>query len=273
MRFARRAVEFETKRQIEILENGGVVEQETRGFDAETGTTYPLREKEDAHDYRYFPEPDLPPVVLTDAHFDAIKAAMPPLPDVLEQDFKTRYGLPEYDAELLTQERETAFYFLELAESAQLSGSLELPESLEPRYKSISKLLINKLLPWSAEARKTLAETGVSPAQWNGFLALIESGQLGASAAYQRLFPALLERPAADPAGLAAELNLIQSADADFLAQIVEAVLARFPDKVQEYQKGKKGLMGFFMGEVMKQSAGKAEPRTTTILLQQKLGN
>ncbi len=261
MRFARRAIEFEVARQIAILESGGKVEQETRGFDAGSGTTYPLREKEDAHDYRYFPEPDLPPLTLGEAYLHKIKSEMPPLPGELEALLKTKYRLSSQDAGLLTQERETAFYFLELAETA---GN----ESLA---KSIANLIINKLLPWSDGCQTPLAACPVSPSAWLEFLGLIESGQVSASTAYQRLFPALLEKPDSKPTALATRLNLLQNADPGFLEQIADEILGRFPDKVAEYRKGKKGLIGFFMGELMKASKGKAEPKTATQILEEKL--
>ena len=261
MRFARRAIEFEEKRQIAVLEAGGTVEQETRGFDAGAGTTYPLREKEDAHDYRYFPEPDLPPVILSEAYLHEIKIGMPPLPGELEALFTTKYRLPYQDAGLLTQERETAFYFLELAEK---SGNVELA-------KSIANLIINKLLPWSEASRTPLAACPVGPSAWLEFLGLAASGQISASAAYQRLFPALLEAPDSSPAALATRLNLLQSADSGFLEQIADDILGRFPDKVAEYRKGKKGLIGFFMGEMMKASKGQAEPKSAARLLEEKL--
>lgn len=259
MRYARRAVEFEVNRQIQLVEAGGRVQQETRGFDPASGTTYSLREKENAHDYRYFPEPDLPPVVLSDAFLARIKAEMPVLPHVLEQTLQVKYGLPPADASLLTQEKATANYFLDLVQQTSIAP------------KTIANFLINKLLPWQVETNIALADSPVQPAQWLAFLQLIESGVLSSSTAYQRLFPALLENPHRAPADLAAELDLVQNTDADFLSGIVDAVLARFPDKVAEYRKGKKGLIGLFMGEVMKDSKGQAEPQATTKLLQERL--
>ncbi len=265
MRFAKRAIEYEVNRQIALIEAGGTVEQETRGFDVAGGVTFSLREKENAHDYRYFPEPDLPPVVLSEAYLANIKAELPALPAETEQLFQTRFGLPVYDAEQLAQERDTAFYAQQLLETAvvQYSG--------KDLSKTISNLLINKLLPWATAENKTLQECPVQPENWIEYAHLIESGQLSASTAAQRLFPALLDHPDKSAALLATELNLLQSADSDFLEQLVEEVLARFPDKVAEYRKGKKGLLGLFMGEVMKASKGKAEPQSTTKILQEKL--
>ncbi len=260
-RFVRRAIEHEAARQIEILTQGGRIEQETRGFDATVGTTYSLREKEQAHDYRYFPEPDLPPIVLSDKDLDDIRATMPMLPDEVENLFLEKFALPAADASLLAQERDTAFCFLQMAK--------ELP-TLPPR--ALANFLIQRMMPWAETHGKTLADFPLSSAQTGAYLDLIESGKISASAAAQRLLPALLDRPSASPAQLAADLNLLQNADAAFLDQLAGEVLARFPDKVAEYRKGKKGLIGFFMGELMKASGGRAEPGAATKVLQEKLG-
>jgi len=258
MRYGRKAIEFEARRQIEILERGGRIEQETRGFDPATGATYPLRQKEDAHDYRYFPEPDLPPVIIPVAELERIRAEMPPLPQALERDFQTVYGLPAADAAQLTQDRDTAFYFLKLIQTTA-------------KAKAVSNLIIHKLIPWANDKQCPLDACPVRPGQWLEFLQLIEDGKLSASAAYQRLFPALLEQADASPTRLATDLNLLQQSDSAFLEQLAGEVLARFPDKVAEYKKGKKGLLGFFMGELMKASRGKADPKAATQVLEGKL--
>lgn len=261
MRFARKAIEFEVARQIEILEKGGVVDQETRGFDPVSGTTYLQREKENAHDYRYFPEPDLPPVIISDARMAEIRSSMPALPGEMFQRFTETMHLPAYDAGLLTQELSVATWFETLADG-------QAPATI----KQLSNVVINKLLPWSVETGNTLAECPVPKATWIDFTHLIEEGKVSASAAYQRLFPALMEQPGRTPLEIATEMNMIQSADTDFLEQIIDEVIARFPDKVAEYKKGKKGLIGMFMGEVMKAAKGKAEPKATQQLLEGKLG-
>lgn len=261
MRFARKAIEYEANRQIEILKSGGRIEQETRGFDPASGTTFSLREKEDAHDYRYFPEPDLPPVRLTPAFLERVKSKMPPLPEVLEKEFSEKLGLPADAATLLTQERETAAYFQKIV--------AEAPANL---LRPAANLVINRLLPLSNLEGRPLAELPVSIGQILDFLQLIESGKLSASTANQRLWPAMLEKPGSQPAALAAEMNLLQTADADFLDGLADEVLAKYPDKVREYQRGKRGLIGFFMGELMKASRGKADPQAATQVLQKKLG-
>lgn len=260
MRFARRAIEFETSRQIEILENGGIIEQETRGFDPASGLTFSQREKEQAHDYRYFPEPDLPPVRISGEKLEQIRAAMPPLPQALELELQSKHQLPAHDTEQLVQDRQTAMYFQNLVSEGN------------PPAKLLANLVIHKLLPWSAESGLSLANCPVRPAQWREFVGLIDSGKISATAANQQLFPALLEQPDASPGDLAESLQLLQTADTGLLEQLADEVLARYPDKVAAYRKGKKGLLGFFMGELMKASRGKADPKAATAVLTERLG-
>jgi aspartyl-tRNA(Asn)/glutamyl-tRNA(Gln) amidotransferase subunit B len=262
MRFARQAIKYETERQVALLESGQSVEQQTRGYDPATGTTYPLRDKEDAHDYRYFPDPDLPPVVVTPEHLADIRAAMPPLPAALRARFETEWGLPAYDAHLLTQERDVAFYFLNLVEKST---------RYEEVAKAASNLIINTLAPWAATRGGSVSDCPVPPDAWLAAFELVRSGAISASVAKQRLYPAMLDEPTATAADLAQRLGLLQNSDGDALGQLADQVLARYPDKVAEYRKGKRGLIGFFMGELMKAAQGKADPKTATQLLEERL--
>ena len=258
MRYAKRAIAYEVKRQIDLIEAGGSVQQQTLNFDPETGVTSPLRDKEDAHDYRYFPEPDLPPVVLSDQYVEAIKEKMPALPWALKDCMLTDYGLPAYDASLLTEEKATAAYFIALAQ-------------LSPNYKAISNLIINKVLPYCIEQKRALSQFPVAPAQLIAFIQLIADGQVSNSMAYQRIFPALIENPQEKPLAIAKRLNVLQDSDSDSLEALVDEVISSNPDAVMRYKKGKKGLLGFFMGEVMKASRGKADPKLSNALLRKKL--
>ncbi len=258
MRFARQAIEFEVKRQIDLLESGGQVQRASLSFNPATGETSPMRDKESAHDYRYFPDPDLPPVVLTQQWVDEVADTLPELPQVVFKRFVKELELPEYDANLLTQEREVAIFFEKLAQKA-------------PNPKSAANLVINKILPWASETGSSLEAFPVTAEGLAAFLQLIEDGKVSASIAYQRLFPELVANPTTPPLELAKSMNLLQSSDSDFLEKIVDEVLAANPDKVAEYRKGKKGLIGFFMGEVMKKSQGKAEPKATNALVGKKL--
>lgn len=259
MRFARKAIEYEVNRQIQIMESGGKVEQQTLNFDPETGVTTPLRSKEDAHDYRYFPEPDLPPVLILPEYLEAIKFSLPALPWELVEQFTTAYGLSDYDANLLTEEKETALFFLDLCQHSA-------------NYKAAANLIINKILPWCKEEKTEIGKFPIQHKVLAEFIQLIDSEKVSNSNAYQRIFPELLAQPDQSPEAIAQALNLIQTTDNNFLTQIVEEVIAKYPDKVNEYRKGKKGLIGFFVGEVMKHSKGKAEPKATNALLLEKLG-
>jgi aspartyl-tRNA(Asn)/glutamyl-tRNA(Gln) amidotransferase subunit B len=258
MRFARRAIQYEVKRQIDLLEAGEEIQQNTLHFDPDTGVTAPLRSKEDAHDYRYFPEPDLPPVLLSDTWLAALKAEMPRLPEQIIVQLRDEYGLSDYDAGLLAEEKAVADYFFDFCRHT-------------PHHKAAANLLINKLLPWSNEAKQALLDFPVTMGQLAGMLELIALGQVSHTIAYQRLLPAMMEQPKETAAALAGILNLIQSDDSDFLSGLIDEVLAAYPDKVNDYRKGKKGLQGFFMGEVMKRSQGKADPKASSALLVKKL--
>ena len=257
MRFARRAIEFERKRQIDLLEAGGKIAQQTLNFDPVTGTTAPLRDKENAHDYRYFPEPDLPPVVISEDYLANIKAGMPALPWELQEEFVKKYKLSTYNAKLLTEEKGIALFFQELTKHTK-------------NYKGAANLVINKINPWLSEEKKDITEFPINHQQLGALIQLIDDGKVSNTIAYQRIFPELLKTKKM-PLAIAEALNLVQSDDADFLEKLVDEVLAKNPDKVKAYQKGKKGLIGFFMGAVMKASKGKAAPKTTNALLTKKL--
>lgn len=255
MKFARQAIDYEVKRQIALVEAGGKVKQQTLNFDPNTGVTSPLREKEDAHDYRYFPEPDLPPVVLSDTYLEKIKNELPALPAALYETLSTQYQLSDYDASILVEEKATALFYLDLAAQT-------------PHYKAAANLVINRLLPWCQEQKIPLNQFPLPASQLAALIQMVEDGKVSNTAAYQNLLPAMLSNPEKNPLALAESLNLLQTSDGDFLQKIAAEVLAQFPDKVKEYQKGKKGLIGFFMGELMKRSKGKADPKVATGILE-----
>lgn len=258
MRYARKAIAYEVERQIGIMNSGGTVEQQTLNFDPVSGTTSPLRSKEDAHDYRYFPEPDIPPIQLSEAELEEQRQALPALPWEVKQQLIEEYQLSAYNAEVLSVEPEPALFFLTQAKD-------------QANYKALANLIINKILPWSNENDKKLAEFPLSSQQLAEFIQLIDDSAVSNSTAYQELFPALLAHPEQSPRALATKNDWLQSSDADELTNWVESALADYPDKVAAYRKGKKGLIGFFMGEVMKRSKGQAEPKQTNALLRKAL--
>ena len=258
MRYARKATAYEVERQKKIVESGGTVAQQTLNFDPATGVTTPLRSKEDAHDYRYFPDPDLPPVVLSKQKVEEIRASLPALPWAIKEELKGKYQLSAYNAELLSAEPEPTHFFLDLAQETSA-------------YKAASNLVINKIMPWAKENDASLADLPLTANSLAEFVELIEAGKVSNSVAYQELFPAMIAEPETAPEKLATDNGWIQSDDADELGQWVDAAIAAFPDKVKAYQNGKKGLIGLFMGEVMKLSKGKADPKMANQLLRERL--
>ena len=249
MKFARTAVRYEVDRQIGLLERGEPVVQQTRQFNPDSGKTSALRDKEDAHDYRYFPDPDLPPVVLDDAYIRDIRSEITILPWQAYDLLQKEYDLVAADASLLSEDRVDYETFLTYA-------------ARSPNVPALAKIWLNRLAPWAANEGISTAELPLSPDQVATFQELILSGDIGAAAATSKLLPNLLKTPGA-PYDRAEELGLIQNTDVNFLSTIVAEVIAAHPQKVSAYQNGKKGLIGFFMGEVMKRSKGSAEPKQT----------
>lgn len=256
MRFARRAIEYEQKRQQKVLENGGKVEQLTLNFNPETGVTTPIRDKENAHDYRYFPDPDLPPLVLSDEYLSEIRQNLPALPQSVRQELEEKYHLTQEDARILTEDRHTASFGLALLASVA-----------PPQYKLAGNFLVQKLLPFLHEKGLQIKDFPIEINNLQIFLTLISENKISLSVAFQKLFPALFASPNILANELATQMNLLQTDDNHFLENVVKEVLTKNPEKVKEYKKGKKGLIGFFMGEVMKASKGKAEPKSTQALI------
>lgn len=258
IRNTRRAIEYETKRMIELAEQGLPIRQQTRSFDAGAGTTFALRTKEEANDYRYFADPDLPPFEVTDAFLSAIRASLPALPSQLAVKYINELQLPEYDARVICDDKETADYFEKLIRETNY-------------YKGAANWLLGPVRSSLHERGLTPAGFPVAPATLASLVKLVEEGKVNFSIASSRIFPVLLDAPSREPLEIAISLNLLQSSDTDEIAAWVEQALAKMPDKVQEYKKGKKGLIGLFVGEVKKISKGKADPRLTNQLLLEKL--
>lgn len=258
MRNVMRAIEFEAKRQIDLIENGGTVEQETRSFNAVDASTFTLRSKENAHDYRYFPEPDLPPFVVSKEKIEAIQAAMPKLSKELYKEFTQDLGLSAYDATIIAEDKYFAQYFLKIvSEGAQA--------------KAAANWMIGPVKSYLNDQAIEIGEFPLRPAQINEIIKLIEDGKLNFASASQKLYPALLEQKDTDILKLAESLNIIQNSDTGEIERIVDEVLAENPDKVEAYKNGKTGLMGMFMGQVMRKSGGKADPKIATKILSKKL--
>ncbi len=260
IRNVKRAIEFESGRLIGILEAGETVMQQTRSFDATNGTTFALRSKEEANDYRYFPDPDLIPFEVTEATVQEIRRDIPALPEERVEKYQSAYLLPEYDARVLTEERELADYF------EAIIGNTK-------NYKAASNWLLGPVKSYLNEAGIPIAEFPMPPATVADLIVLCDSGKVNFSLASSVIFPLLIAEPEKTAGQIATEKNLVQDADAGMVNTWVEEVLKRMPEKVAEYQKGKKGLIGLFVGEVKKISKGKADPRLTNEILLQKLKN
>ena len=249
-----RAIEHEHERLIHLIEAGETVISETRTFDATTGTTSSMRTKEDLNDYRYFPEPDLSPVSISDEWLNSVKSSMPPLPRELHHRFVTEFGLPDYDAGVLTDSKEIALWFNELCEKSS-------------NYKAASNWMMGPIKSYLNELTLHIDDFPISTATMAELIALVDAGKVSFSVASQNVYPEMLKSSSETPMEIAQRLNLIQESDEGSLKPIVEMVLSENLEKVAEYKSGKKGLMGMFMGQVMKKSQGKADPKVATKLL------
>ncbi|MFT3932672.1 MAG: Asp-tRNA(Asn)/Glu-tRNA(Gln) amidotransferase subunit GatB [Chitinophagaceae bacterium] len=260
IRNVRKAIEYEVKRMIELLETGGTIEQQTRSFDATNDTTFSLRSKEEANDYRYFPDPDLPPFIVSAEELERIKKAMPPLPEALVEHYKTAFALSDYDARVICDDKETIHYFEALSKETT-------------HYKAAANWLLGPVKSYLNEQAIHIDQFPVHAKTLAALIELVETGKLSFSVASSKLLQALIDNKSTDPLQTATSLNLLQDADSGAIADWVDQVLANMPDKVAEYKKGKKGLIGLFMGEVKKISKGKADPKITTQLLTDKLNH
>jgi aspartyl-tRNA(Asn)/glutamyl-tRNA(Gln) amidotransferase subunit B len=247
-RFAKNAIDYEAKRQIAIIENGGIIQKTTLLFDPVLNETRPMRKKESENDYRYFPEPDLPPVLIDEIFLKEIEQKLVALPIDRYYKLVNEYKLSSADAIFLTEEKAwTELYFLLVSHSAQ--------------YKLIAELLVQKILPYL-----NLIKKGISifndPLLLLRFVELLQNGKIAKSAVYQHVFPVWIEDIRQNPEDIAQNLELFQSDNQDFLDAIIAQVIIANQDKVTAYKKGKTGLLGFFMGQVMQISGGKADPNT-----------
>lgn len=258
MRNVQRAIEFEIKRQIEVLENGGKIVQETRSFDATAGTTFAMRSKEMAHDYRYFPEPDLRPLTITEEEIKRVESALPPLPAALMRKYTQEFGLSEYDAAIITESKPIALYFEELVSNTK-------------NYKAAANWLMGDIKSYMNQYAVGIDQFPISAKNVAAMIDMIQSGTISNAIASQKLFPAMLKDPAVSPDDLARDNAWAQNSDASAIADLVVAALEKYPNKVDEYRSGKTGILGLFVGEVMKLSKGTADPKTVNQLVREKL--
>jgi aspartyl-tRNA(Asn)/glutamyl-tRNA(Gln) amidotransferase subunit B len=243
-----RAIEFEAQRQSEILDVGGVIHMETRTFDAGKGSTVGMRSKELAHDYRYFPEPDLQPITVSEAAKEAIRKEMPPLPRELRAKYTQQLGLSDYDAGILTDDKATALYY-----EAVIAGT--------NNFKGAANWVMGDVRSWMNERGLPMEQFPITAERLAGLVQLIDAGKVSHTIASQKLFPLMLEHASATAEELAVKHDLVQSTNEDEITAIMQQAMAQYPDKVEAYRNGNKGLLGLFMGEVMKGTKGKADPK------------
>ena len=255
VRFIMQAIDFEVERQIEILETGGQIDQETRLFDTTTGETRQMRSKEDAHDYRYFPDPDLLPLTFTQDYVNEIKSSLPELPDQIKARMISEYGLSAYDAGVLTEERETAKFYERASDGRD--------------KKLVANWMSVELFGALNKAGKSLSESPVSPTALGKLVDLISDGTISGRIA-KDVFADMFET-GRDATVIIEEKGLKQVSDAGSIEGLVDQVLADNQDKVAEYRGGKDKLFGFFVGQTMKLSGGQANPGMVNQVLRAKL--
>ena len=258
IRNVKKAIEYEVTRMIDLVEKGEPIIQQTRSFDVDTDTTFSMRDKENANDYRYFPEPDLAPFQLSDEFIKGIKAALPALPASLYEKYIS-LGLSEYDASQLIDEKATADYFDEVVKYSD-------------KYKAIANWMLGPIRQLLNDKNIGFRQLELTAEKLAQLVAIVEDGKINFSIASLKILPELVQQPGRTPLELATEMNLLQVSDTSDIAEWADEVIANMPDKVAEYKKGKKGLIGLFVGEMKKLSKGKADPKIATQILEEKLG-
>jgi len=259
IRNVQRAIDFEVKRQIELLENGGTIAQETRSFDALKGLTISMRSKEAANDYRYFPEPDLQPLVILQEQIDAIAKEMPPLPRNLYLKYTQEFGLSDYDAMNITDSKGIALYYESLLQHTK-------------NAKAAANWLMGEIKSYLNENGVSIAEFPIAPERIANLIQLIDEGKVSSTIAGQRIFPQMIETNNT-PHAIAEALNLFQDSGEDVLDAYVLKVIEGNPSEIERYKAGDKQLIGFFMGKLMKVSGGKADPKKANSILRNTLDN
>ena len=255
-----RALKFEINRQINALENGDKIFQETRSYDAVKGSTFSMRTKEMADDYRYFPEPDLPKLIVTQDYIEQVRSEMPILPGELLSKYTEELGLSTYDARVIIDSKSIALYFEELI-------------SMSSNYKAAANWVMGPVKSYLNEKAIDITGFPISPARLSQLISLIAEGKISHSVAVQKIFPEMLRDEEKEPIEIAQQNNWIKESDEDSIIEYVKQAIAKYPDKVAEYKEGKRGLLGLFMGEVMKLSKGKADPKIASKIVKEYLEN
>jgi len=258
IRNVQRAIAFEIDRQIEAIEKGALIHQETRSFDALKGITISMRSKEAANDYRYFPEPDLLPIKVEKELIEEVKGLMPKLPRELFKKYTDAFGLSTYDAYILTENKGIASYY-------------EQVTAYTKNFKAAANWIIGDVKAYLNEYGVEIDQFPLKPIRIAEIIHLIEEGKISHSVASQKIYPALLIQPDKEPLRLAEEMNLLQDSGEEHLLQYIANVMKNNPMETERYRAGEKQLIGFFMGQLMRESKGKADPKMANILLKNEL--
>jgi aspartyl-tRNA(Asn)/glutamyl-tRNA(Gln) amidotransferase subunit B len=259
IRNVQRAIEYEAVRHVEILENGGTIETDTRSYWADSNTTTSMRKKEGAHDYRYFPEPDLQPIHLNQEHIDEVAANMPPLPHELFAKYTKQYGLSEYDAGVITDSKPIALFYEELVANSK-------------NYKDAANWIMGGIKSYLNKHAIGVDQFPITAANMAGLIALIDDGKVTKNLAQGKIFPLMLEQSDKSAEAIAEENGWLQENDnSDELAGLMQAAMDKHAGKVEAYRAGNKNLMGLFMGEVMRGSGGTADPAVVNKLVREML--
>ncbi|MFZ2196956.1 MAG: Asp-tRNA(Asn)/Glu-tRNA(Gln) amidotransferase subunit GatB [Thermodesulfovibrionales bacterium] len=255
-RFVEKAIEYEIKRQTKVIEDGGKIIQETRLWDSNKGITESMRSKEEAHDYRYFPEPDLTPITVEQSVIDEIRAGLPELPEAKRKRFVSEYGLPEYDADLLTSEKAVAAWFEEVVKAGGPP-------------KAAANWVMGDLMKMLNEENTAIDNCLIKPKQLADMLALIEKGTISGKIA-KTVFMEMY-KTGKDAEGIVKEKGLLQISDGSAIEKAVDEIIAKHPAEVERFKAGEEKLLGFFVGQVMKATKGKANPQMLNDLMKKKL--
>ena len=256
-RNVKRAIEFEIERQIKLIEEGGKVTHETRSFNAANNTTISMRHKEEANDYRYFPEPDLQPIIITKDYINEIKKGLPPLPNTLFIKFTKEFGLSNYDATILVDEKGIALYYNQLC-------------AFTKNYKSAANFVNGSVKSYLNENAVDINDFSITEKQLASLITIIDEGKVSNTLATLKIFPRMLKtNDLAEK--IAINNNWIQESNTETIYDYIKQAIEKYPDKLAEYKSGKKGLIGLFMGEVMQLSKGKADPKLANQILKTEL--
>jgi len=258
IRNVQRAIEFEIIRQIEAVEKGETLYQETRSFDALKGITISMRSKEAANDYRYFPEPDLQPLFVDEKQVAAIKSEMPPLPRELFLKYTKELGLSEYDAYNITDSKSIALYFEKIIQHTK-------------NHKGAANILMGDIKSYLNQNGVEIDQFPIDASKIASLISLIESGKISSTVASQKVFPEMIKNPENEPLKIAEALNVIQDSNEDSIIEYINQVIETNPNEVERYRNGEKQLTGFLMGQLMKISKGKADPKAANQLLRNAL--